>query len=129
MPIRPAERVARTLSFEQFWLWLGAHHNCIVRGGTPDVLLFDHEDYHWHLFTEDDGAYIVQLVRGKELVGELVVVANDIAYVQSEPNEHDEHVFECIVESAEHRDSAYQFVMAHPFDEADQPPTARRWTH
>jgi hypothetical protein len=125
--IRPVESVPQTLPFEQFWRWLCAHHNCIVRSGTPDCLLFDAEDYHWHLFTEEDGAHIVQLVRGKELVGEIVLIPTDIAYVQTEASEQDEHLFECVIESADSREVAYHFVMAHGFDEVE--PSSRRWTH
>jgi hypothetical protein len=130
MSIRPVENISQTIPFDQFWTWLCIHHNCIVRAGTPDTLLFDHDDYHWHLFTEDDGAHIVQLVRGKELIGEMVVIPNDIAYVQSEPaepNVEGEQLFECVIEMVESRDVAYHFVMAHAFDE--QPSTTRRWTH
>ena len=121
------ENISQTIPFENFWPWLCAHHNCIVRAGTPDTLLFDHDDYHWHLFTEDDGAHIVQLVRGKDLVGEMVVIPGDIAYVQSEPTDQDEHLFECIIEAPESRDAVYHFVMAHAFDESAS--TTRRWTH
>ncbi len=117
-----------TLPFEKFWSWLQAHANCILRAGTPEVLLFDHDDYHWHLANEDEFTLLVQLVRGKELVGEMVVLSGDIAYVQCSRHDAEEYVFECIVESDTARESAYHFVMAHEYDEED-PPTARRWTH
>lgn len=127
MAIRPVENISQTIPFDVFWPWLCVHHNCIVRAGTPDTVLFDYDDYHWHLFTEEDGAHIVQLVRGKDLVGELVVIATDIAYVQSEPSDNNEVMFECIIELVDSRDVAYHFVMAHAFDETSQP--TRRWTH
>ena len=41
--------VTTTLPFEKFWMWLQAHANCILRAGTPEALLSDPEDYHWHL--------------------------------------------------------------------------------
>ncbi|MCG8425169.1 MAG: hypothetical protein MJE77_45395 [Proteobacteria bacterium] len=117
-----------TVPFEKFWTWLQAHANCILRAGTPDALLFDHDDYHWHLAAEDDATLIVQLVRGKELVGEIVLMASEIAYVLSEPNENEEYIFECVVESEAARDVAYHFVMAHGYDESELP-NLRRWTH
>jgi hypothetical protein len=117
-----------TLPFEKFWPWLQAHANCILRAGTPDVILFDHDDYHWHLAAEDEATLLVQLVRGKELVGEMVLVPGDIAYVQAAEAENDEVMFELIAESAQAREVAYHFVMAHGYDEAELP-SARRWTH
>ena len=117
-----------TLPFEKFWMWLQAHANCILRAGTPDAMLFDHDDYHWHLAAEDEMTLIVQLVRGKELVGEMVLLAGEIAYVTAEPNENEEFIFECIMESEAARDVAYHFVMAHGYDDSDLP-SLRRWTH
>src|SRR5438477_358466 len=81
--------VATTLSFEKFWAWLAGHANCIVRAGTPEVVLLDHDDFHWTLITEDDHTLVVQLARAKELVGELLVFPAEIAYVQVEPSETD----------------------------------------
>ena len=116
------------MPFPQFWAWLEAHHNCILRAGTPDVMLFDHDDYHWHLLTEDDTLAIVQLVRGKELVGELFVMTQEISYVQVQSSDTDEHVFECVVEGPQARETAYHFVMAHSYeDEASE--SVRHWTH
>lgn len=119
-----------TLPFEKFWGWLNVHANCILRAGTHDAALFDHEDYHWHLTAEDDITLIVQLVRGKELVGEIVIAASEIAYVQCEPGESDEFLFECIVENMAMREVAYHFVLAHGYEESEvQSSSARRWTH
>ena len=117
-----------TLPFEKFWAWISTHPNCIVRAGTPEAILFDHDDFHWHLAAEDESTYIVQLARGKELVGEIVLLVQDIAYVQCEVAENEEFVCECIVEGETAREAVYQFVMSHPFDEGEAP-TSRRWTH
>jgi len=35
------EHAAATLSFQAFWTWLQAHPNCILRAGTPEVVLYD----------------------------------------------------------------------------------------
>lgn len=121
--------VPLTLQFEKFWHWLQAHSNCILRAGTPDTLMFDHDDYHWHLGDEDEFTQLVQLVRGKELVAEIIVLSSEIAYVQCSQPEGDEYVFECIVETPTAREAAYHFVMAHEFDDTDVPLSPRRWTH
>lgn len=130
MSIKPEGVAAATLTlpFEKFWAWLQAHANCILRAGTPDALLFDHDDYHWHLATEEEMTMLVQLVRGKELVGEMVVLSSEIAYVQCTPGDAEDFVFECVVETQSGREVAYHFVMAHEYDEADQA-SVRRWTH
>lgn len=117
-----------TLPFEKFWGWLSAHPNCILRAGTPDVLLFDQEDFHWHLAVEGPGTHIVQLARGKALIGEIVLFVDDIAYVHCEMSDHDEFICECIIESETRRDVAYHFVMIHGYEETESP-GRRRWTH
>ncbi|WP_045120716.1 hypothetical protein [Haliangium ochraceum] len=118
-----------TLPFEKFWSWLQAHANCILRAGTPDTVLFDHEDFHWHLAAEDDATLVVQLVRGKELVSEMILLANEVAYVQCEMSEGDEYICECIMEGETSREVAYHFVMAHEYDEAEQSVVGGHWTH
>lgn len=125
--------VASTLTFPKFWAWLQGHVNCIVRAGTPEVVLFDHDDFHWTLLTEDEGTRVVQLARGKELVGELVLFPTEIAYVQTEPGEHEgEFLFDCMIETDTAREVAYHFVMAHPYEASDHPrakAAGDKWTH
>ncbi|MGB6366978.1 MAG: hypothetical protein WBG93_09130, partial [Thermoanaerobaculia bacterium] len=58
-----------TLSLEAFWSWLLTHPNCIVRAGTREAVIYDDEDLHWHLANEGPETLLVQLVRGKRLVG------------------------------------------------------------
>jgi hypothetical protein len=129
MPQSRAEGLPVTLPFEKFWAWLQGHSNCIVRAGTPDVLLFDHDDYHWHLAADaEDSALLVQLVRGKDLVGEMVLMPSEITYVQCEASESDEYVFECVVETEATREVAYHFVLTHSYED-EQPQQGRRWTH
>jgi hypothetical protein len=129
MPTSRTESSTLTLSFEKFWTWLQGHSNCILRAGTPEVILFDHDDYHWHLAAErDENLLLVQLVRGKDLVGEMVIISSDISYVQCDRGEGEEFVFECVVEGEAARDAAYHFVLSHGFDEAEATPKSR-WTH
>jgi hypothetical protein len=121
--------VATTLSFDKFWTWLAGHANCIVRAGTPEVVLLDHDDFHWTLITEDDHTLVVQLARAKDLVGELLVFPADIAYVQVEPSETDgEWLFECVVETEKAREVAYHFVMAHEYEDGEHR-REEKWTH
>jgi hypothetical protein len=127
MPDPVSDTASVTLPFEKFWDWIKAHRNCILRAGTADAILFDHDDYHWEIFHEDGATHIVQLAKGKQLVGELVVIAGDIAFVQGSANEAQEHVFECVVELPTSREVAYHFVMVHGFE--DEAPAGRRWTH
>ena len=121
--------VATTLPFEKFWKWLTGHANCIVRAGTPEVVLVDHDDFHWTLLTEDEHTLVVQLGRAKDLVGEILVFPQDIAYVQVEPTEADgEWLFECIVDNEKAREVAYHFVMAHEYDDGEHR-REEKWTH
>lgn len=121
--------VATTLQFDKFWTWLQGHANCIVRAGTPEVVLLDHDDFHWTLMTEDAHTLVVQLARAKDLVGELLVFPAEIAYVQVEPTEVEgEWLFECIVENEKAREVAYHFVMAHEYDDAEHR-REDKWTH
>ena len=121
--------VATTVAFDKFWTWLAGHANCILRAGTPEVVLLDHDDFHWTLITEDEQTLVVQLARAKELVGELIVFPAEIAYVQVEPTEADgEWLFECIVENESAREVAYHFVMAHEYEDGEHR-REEKWTH
>src|SRR3954465_4711819 len=86
-PGKTRAQVATTLSFDKFWSWVQGHANCIVRAGTPEVVLLDHDDFHWTLLTEDAHTLVVQPGRAKDLVGELLVFPAEVAYVQVEPTE------------------------------------------
>jgi hypothetical protein len=119
--------VAFTLPFGKFWTWLQAHPNCILRAGTPEVVLFDDEDLHWHFSREDDGTLVVQLMRGKRLYGELAVTPADVTYVQAEPGEGEEFRFD-LLGDAESAVPAYHFVLSHGYDE-EESPEGRRFTH
>jgi len=109
-----------TMPFDEFWSWLLTHPNCILRAGTPDSVLYDDDDLHWHLTTEDSNTLLVQVLRGKRLLGELLVDPEQISYVQIAPPERpDEHLFELMVENEQERFAAYHFVLLHGVDEQD----------
>src|SRR5438046_9339527 len=111
------EHAAATLSFQAFWTWLQAHPNCILRAGTPEVVLYDDDDLHWHFAVEGDDTRVVQLIRGKTLVGEIVVAPGDITYVQGVAREaEDEYMFELTSETESGRVAASPVV---PYTGAD----------
>jgi hypothetical protein len=115
-----------TLSFRSFWSWLQTHPNCILRAGTPEVVLYDHDDLHWHFATEGEDTEVVQLMRGKGLVGEIVVLPGDVTYVQGVAGEaEDEYMFELVTESERDRVAAYHFVLSHGYDTQETPTSGR----
>jgi len=107
-----------TLSFGVFWEWLLTHPNCILRAGTPEAAIFDDDDLHWHFATAvDDGTPVVQVLRGKRLMGELLLVPDQVSYVQgSAADEEGEYLFELISETEAERFAAYFFVLAHGYE-------------
>ncbi len=112
---------APTLSFETFWQWVMQHANCILRAGTRDALLFDDEDLHWH-FAADGVLVFVQVIRGKRLMGELVIDTSRVAYVQALPEEPEgEWLFELVSEGGTELSAEYHFVVSHAFDESAIP--------
>lgn len=106
-----------TLTFQDFWTWLLAHPNCIVRAGTPDAVLYDDEDLHWHFAMEDAEHLLVQVLRGKRMVSEMWVLSEAVTYVQAlQGEQEDEFLFELVAEDSAQRSVPYYFVMAHSFD-------------
>jgi hypothetical protein len=107
-----------TLPFGVFWEWLLTHPNCILRAGTPEAAIFDDDDLHWHFATAvDDGSPVVQVLRGKRLVGELVLVPDQVSYVQGSATEEEgEYLFELISETESERFAAYFFVLVHGYE-------------
>jgi hypothetical protein len=113
-----------TLSFEPFWSWLAGHPNCILRAGTPEAVLYDDDDLHWHFANEGPGVHLVQVLRGKRLVGELVVEPEGVSYVQGSAGEEEgEFVFELIAENESEQVASWFFVLSHGY-EAEQGATS-----
>ncbi len=105
-----------TLSFEDFWTWLQGHANCILRVATPESVLYDDDDLHWWVGVEN-GFHIAQVIRGKRLCGEVLIDPERVTYVQSMGETEGEFAFELIAESETDRVAAFQFSMAHGFDD------------
>jgi hypothetical protein len=110
-----------TLPFETFWPWLMTHPNCILRAGTPETVLYDDDDLHWHFAAEGDQVLLVQVLRGKRLVAELLLDPEQIAYVQAVlPERENEFPFELVAETEQERFAAFFFVLVHGWDEEEE---------
>ena len=113
--------VGTTLPFERFWRWLKEHSNCILEAGTTTASIFDFEDLHWGFVQEEDGRVIAQLVRGKSLVGEVVIDPSEVTYVQATPDaegiNRGQWIFEAMASAGEQEFVAAYFVLAHGLEE------------
>ncbi|HPK65497.1 MAG TPA: hypothetical protein PKX99_02845 [Thermoanaerobaculia bacterium] len=109
--------VLQTLPFDGFWNWLLAHPNCILRAGTPEAVLYDDDDVHWHFASEGPERLVVQLIRGKRVQAELIVEPEQVAYVEEAAGDAEgEFVFDLITESENERFSAWFFVLSHGYE-------------
>ena len=123
-----ADELHRSLPIDEFWSWLGAHYNCILRAGGPGYAIFDQPDVHWRLGEDPDGILFAQLVRGKETTAELFFNPADVLYVQPIPEEEDQMLFELIGGPEGQTGAIGHFLMTHSYDENDGP-QKRAWTH
>lgn len=116
----------QTIPFDVFWNWIVGHPNCILRAGTPEAVLFDDDDLHWQFESEAMDRYVVHLIRGKHLVGELVVEPESVAYVEASSGETEgEFVFDLISEAEDDRLVAWFFVLTHGYEPEDTHPAVR----
>jgi len=117
-----------TLPFDVFWNWLVSHPNCILRAGTPEAVIYDDEDLHWVFTKEEPDTLVVQILRGKILVGEILLIPDQIAFVQGLRGESEhEFIFELISENDVERAVSYFFVLVHGFeDEGESAPNRVR---
>jgi hypothetical protein len=118
-----------TLAFDRFWRWLKRHSHCILRAGTPDAFLYDQEDLHWHLEEEDDRTPTVQLVRGKQIVAELVLELREVLFVQAVPDpegEAGQFMFELVGGEGEEPYAVYHFLLAHGLEGESHKPTLKQ---
>ncbi len=106
-----------TLPFDIFWNWVTTHPNCILRAGTPEAVLYDDDDLHWTFAGEGASTLLVQVLRGKRLIGEMLLEPEQVTYVQGVQGQRDdEHVFELISETETDHMAAYFFVLAHGYE-------------
>lgn len=108
------------LPFQTFWPWLVSHPNCVLRAGTPEAVVYDDEDLHWHFATEDGDTLLVQVLRGKQMMGEILVHPSQVAYVQGYAgDEEGEYFFDLVSEEAGEPGYAWFFVLSHGYDEQE----------
>lgn len=119
-----------TLKFDRFWKWLREHPNCILRAGTEEIWLFDQEELHWHLEEDAHRNPVVQLISGKRVFAELVMDVRDVLFVQAThagaglqgelQNGEQATLFEVVTSTEGEGFAPYHFLLAHPFEEAQQ---------
>lgn len=113
---------ASPLTFESFWRWLQDHRNCLLRVGSNDVVLMDHELMHWDFFEEEDGSAVVQAILGKALVGEVIIERADILFVQASPDAEQPGSqawhFECMGGSKDESYPVFSFLLTHSMEGA-----------
>ena len=113
-----------TLPFETFWAWLMSHPDCILRAGTPEAVLYDDEILHWGFGAEDSETLLVQVIKGKRVMGELFLMPEPVSYVQGEAGDREgEFVFECVAETETDRIVTCFFVLVHGYDAEQETPT------
>lgn len=110
-----------TMSFETFWEWVTSHPNCILRAGTRDAAIFDDDDFHWHFTTDGPGNLLVQVIRGKRLVGEILIPRQEIAFVQGVVGDHEsEFIFELVSGDDSGRSALFFFVLTHGYEPQEE---------
>ena len=84
-------------------------------------MLFDHDDFHWALM-EEDRQHVVQVLKGKSLVGELVMAGREVTEVSVAPDPdtgtQGHFLVELLGGPKEDPQVLYHFVMAHGIEPA-----------
>jgi len=109
-----------TVTFDRFWRWLKQHANCILRAGTNEVWLYDHDDLHWHLDEDPERNPTVQLVRGKEVLSEMVLDVREALFVQATRDGEEaegQFLFEVVGGGRDEPYAVYHFLVAHGLDD------------
>jgi hypothetical protein len=124
MVSKALSQVSRSLPLERFWAWLEAHLGCIIQAGSLEMVLHDHEDHHWRVSPEDEGRVLVQMLRGKRPVAEVVMNPAEVAYVQVQPGEREEEFFFDLCD--DRGEVVYFFVLSHDF-EGEEANSSEHW--
>ncbi len=110
------------LTFDAFWRWLKEHRNCLLRVGTGDLVLMDHELAHWNFVDEDDGRAVVEFIIGKALVGEVLIERSEVVFVQASPDLESPGSqvwnFECIGGGKGENYPLFSFLLSHGMEGA-----------
>jgi len=119
---------SQALSIDQFWKWAAIHYNCILRAGNETILVFDYDYLHWHLVEEEDELLVVQIIRGKDIITELVIDRRMVMYVESNPQDDGNVLFELVGSVQGEPMALFHFLMSHGYEDEDERP-AHKWTH
>lgn len=126
---KPSEQSpTAVLTFERFWRWVQRHPNCILRVATPEVVVYDDEDLHWHFDRAEGGLAMIEVIRGKRLMADIAVQSTDVELVQSSPGEENEFVFDLYLQGDD-ATPAYSFVMSHGYEDEGEGGDTGRWVH
>lgn len=112
------------LPFSTFWTWLKRHTGCILRAGTPDIYICDHEIFHWQIEEDSEGNPDISLFFGKTRIAELIIEARLIQFanlMRAGDPENPEHVLVQIIgnEPGEEPCVLALFLMSHSPTEDD----------
>jgi hypothetical protein len=107
------------LTMDSFWKWLKEHANCVIQASTAEAHLYDQDDVHWHIAEELDRTLVVQLIRGKQMIAEIVMDPRDVLYIQSTADtaRPERFVFEMVAGSKDETFVLCSFLMAHGFED------------
>ncbi|MBI5545734.1 MAG: hypothetical protein HY901_17740 [Deltaproteobacteria bacterium] len=109
------------LPFDRFWRWVKDHPNCVLEAGSAGASVFDFEDFHWGFVQEEEGRVLVQAIRGKSLVAELVIDPSEVTYVQASPDaegaDRGQWIFEAMSGKGQEEFVVAYFVLAHGLDD------------
>ena len=95
--------------------------HCILRCGSAETTLFDHDDFHWLFFDEEDRRGIIQMLKGKDLVGEIVIPRRSVRDVRMavdlESGTDGHWMAELLGGSEAEPDVLFHVLLSHGFDE------------
>lgn len=123
-----------TIPFATFWSWLKRHTGCILRIGTPDIYVNDHDLFHWMVDEDADGNPNIFLFLGKTLISELMLEARDIQFVHLLPAKDPDNPEHCLFQiiGGEDDEDPYPlvlFLMDHGIEAEPSPNLARTFKH
>jgi hypothetical protein len=119
----------KPLTFPGFWEFLKDHANCVLGASWGPGALFDEDSLHWVLFDREDHHAVLQLIRGKNLVGELVIDPQEIDEVEISPDPENpqsgHYLAELLSSAARGREPLGHVLLAHGVEDGRGHPQLR----
>jgi hypothetical protein len=119
----------KPLSFPVFWEFVKDHANCILGASWGPAVLFDDESLHWALFEQEERRVVIQLIRGKNLVAELMVDGREVDEVEIAPDPENpqsgHYLAELLSSASKGRESIGHFLLAHGMEDMRSHPMLR----